>query len=62
MKTPTDHQQLLRQAITASGWSIRQFAVDVLVRDERTVRRWLGGDPMPLVVVRFLASYLRTGE
>lgn len=47
---------LLRAAIAASGLSARQFAVRVLLRDERTVRRWLAGDsPIPTPVVAFLA-------
>jgi hypothetical protein len=38
---------LLRAAIEASGLSARRFAVGLLARDERTIRRWLAGDPMP---------------
>ena len=54
MPNPT---ALLRDAIAASGLSARRFAVDVLLRDERTVRRWLAGDsPIPAAVVRFLES------
>lgn len=46
---------LLRAAIEASGLSARRFASDVLLRDERTVRRWLAGDsPIPEPVVQFL--------
>lgn len=45
---------LLRRAIDASGLSIRQYAAQILARDERTVRRWLGGDPMPAVVRAYL--------
>lgn len=52
-----DPSTLLRDAIAASGLSARRFAVDVLLRDERTVRRWLAGDsPIPAAVVRFLES------
>lgn len=47
--------ELLGRAIDASGMSARRFAVDVLIRDERTVRRWLAGDsPIPAVVVEWL--------
>lgn len=47
--------ELLAQAIAASGLSQRRFAVEVLMRDERTVRRWLAGDrPIPAAVRRFL--------
>lgn len=43
--------ELIRAAIDASGLSARRFAVDVLTRDERTVRRWLAGDsPLPRAV------------
>jgi hypothetical protein len=46
---------LLRAAIEASGLSARQYAVTVLLRDERTVRRWLAGDsPIPAPVRQFL--------
>jgi hypothetical protein len=45
-------RELLEAAIDASGLSARRFAVDVLLRDERTVRRWLAGDsPIPEVVL-----------
>lgn len=43
--------ELIRAAIDAAGMSARRFAVDVLTRDERTVRRWLAGDsPLPKAV------------
>lgn len=35
--------ELLRAAITASRLSARKFATVVLLRDERTIRRWLAG-------------------
>lgn len=35
--------ELLRAAITRSGLSARKFATVVLLRDERTIRRWLAG-------------------
>lgn len=48
---------LLRAAIEASGLSARQYAVTVLLRDERTVRRWLSGEsPIPESVIRFLSK------
>jgi len=44
--------ETLRDAISVSGLSIREFADRVLVRDQRTIRRWLAGDrPIPEVVV-----------
>jgi hypothetical protein len=46
---------LLRRAIERSGLSARAFAREVLLRDERTVRRWLAGDsPIPEAVLAFL--------
>ncbi|HWP38967.1 MAG TPA: hypothetical protein VNL18_15580 [Gemmatimonadales bacterium] len=48
---------MLREAIRKSGLSARRFARDVLLRDERTVRRWLAGDsPIPRAVIRFLTA------
>ena len=42
--------ELLRAAIAASGLSVRKFAV-VLVRDPRTLFRWLSGEsPLPRAV------------
>ena len=47
----------LRAAIARSGLSARQFAIRVLTRDERTVRRWLAGDsPIPHAVLAYLAA------
>ncbi len=58
---PSD-KKLLKDAIEASGLSDRRFATEVLIRDERTVRRWLKGDsPIPAVVVEFLREYLQKG-
>lgn len=52
MTTPRER---LVAAIAASGLSARQYARTVLLRDERTVRRWLAGDsPIPDPVVQFL--------
>jgi hypothetical protein len=46
---------LLRRAIEASGMSAREYAAKVLLRDERTVRRWLASDsPIPEPVIAFL--------
>lgn len=48
-------RELLAAAIRAAGVSARRFAEDVVVRDERTVRRWTAGAiPIPAVVVRKL--------
>lgn len=49
----------LRRAIEASGLSARRFAREVLIRDERTVRRWLAGDsPIPEPVRAKLAALM----
>jgi Arc/MetJ family transcription regulator len=43
--------ELIAAAIKASGLSARKFAVTVLIRDERTIRRWLAGEnPLPQAV------------
>lgn len=56
-RRPLSAAELLRRAITASGLSARRFAEDVMVRDERTVRRWIAGDvEIPAVVLRKLRA------
>jgi len=53
-------RRLLERAIAASGLSARQYAMQVLIRDERTIRRWLAGDsPIPDVVVAFFEEQQR---
>ena len=46
MTEPTRAAEIarLREAIRASGLSITEYARRVLVRDSRTLRRWLAGD------------------
>jgi plasmid maintenance system antidote protein VapI len=52
-------RDLLEQAIKRSGLSARAFAVQILWRDERTVRRWLSGEsPVPAVVADRLREEL----
>lgn len=54
----TDRDRLAR-VIAASGLSARQWARTVVLRNERTVRRWLAGDsPIPAEVL----GYLRRAE
>lgn len=54
----TDAEKL-RLVIERSGMSARAFATDILMRDERTIRRWLAGDrKVPAIVVRFLDDQL----
>lgn len=51
--------ETLRAAIDASGLSARRFAFEVMAgRDERTIRRWLAGDPMPPRVREWLDVWL----
>lgn len=56
-RTRAEQVARLRAAIKRSGLSNRQYAETVLMRDERTVRRWLAGkQAMPAVVVRSLEA------
>lgn len=49
------HAQLLQRAIARSGLSARQYAMQVLTRNERTIRRWLARDtPIPRAVINKL--------
>ena len=58
----TSDLDLLRQAMQASGLSSTQYALTVLVRDPRTVRRWLAGQsPMPQSVRDFLKRWQEQG-
>ena len=50
--------ELLAWALQASGLSARKFAAEVLIRDERQVRRWLAGKPLPPTVRGFLEHRL----
>jgi len=52
--TRAEQVALLERRIAESGLSARRFAVEVLTRDERTIRRWLAGDQIPQVVLDFL--------
>lgn len=49
---------LVHKALAASGMSRTRFAREVVVRDERTVRRWLDGGPVPDVVIDKLRTVL----
>jgi hypothetical protein len=50
--------ELLSTAIARSGLSVPAFARDALVRDERTVRQWLAGHPLPPAIRRTLEAYV----
>lgn len=54
--TEAEEGALLRRRIEESGLSNRQFAVRVLRRDERNIRRWLAGDRIPQLVLDFLCD------
>ncbi len=47
-------QQSVSEAIRLSGLSIAEWARTVAGRDERTVRRWLAGEPIPKSVMDWL--------
>lgn len=50
---------LLRAVIARHDVSVNRFAAEVLVRDARTVRRWLSGEQsLPAAVRRWLESQL----
>ena len=55
LRTRAEAAALLRRRIDESGLSRRRFAVDLLIRQERTVRRWVSGEsPIPHVVQDWL--------
>jgi len=54
-KTRTEQVELLRETIKASGLSAQKYAEEKLIRDPRTIRRWLAGKaPIPQAVLDFL--------
>lgn len=55
MTAPRD---LLAAAIAKSGLSARRFATQLMGRDERTIRRWLAGAPIPEAASAWLRRYL----
>ncbi len=57
MTSPGVWSVLLLTLIRESGLSNRRFATEVLLRDERTIRRWLSGETAIQAVVR---RYLET--
>lgn len=49
------HAQLLELRIEESGLSARRFALEVLLRDDRTIRRWIARDVgVPQIVAEWL--------
>ena len=58
-----DDVELLKAAIQASGGSARAFARRPLLRNERTVRRWLAGErPIPQEVRDYLLELVKPTE
>jgi hypothetical protein len=59
--TDSESLRLLRLALIKSDLSSTQFAETVLLRDPRTLRRWLKGDsPIPRPVRDYLLQYVGT--
>ena len=53
----TDYVTLLREAVRTSGLSAQAYARKILIRNPRTVRRWLAGDsPIPEAVRAYLET------
>lgn len=53
--------ELLKAAITKSGLSAVRYATDILIRDPRSVRRWLAGGQLPQAVRTFLEAQMKEG-
>lgn len=54
---PGQRPGMVRLAIRRSGMSARRWAEQMMVRDERTVRRWVAGDiDIPDVALRRIAE------
>ena len=50
-------RSLLREAVQRAGLSYEDFARRVLLRQSRTLRRWLSGEsPVPAPVVQWLEA------
>ena len=55
--TRAEQVALLERRISESKLSVRRFARAVLLREERTIYRWLAGDsPIPERVVAWLET------
>ncbi len=54
----TRHAGIVRLMVRRSGLSSRRWAEQAMVRDERTVRRWLAGRTIPDTVVKELRRRL----
>ena len=51
-------QELLKLAIEKSGLSVRQFARQIVGREDRTIRRWIKGQPIPKAAKQWLMDYV----
>jgi hypothetical protein len=51
--------ELLRLAILKSGLTVNRFAAEIMSRDERTIRRWLAGQPIPQAAKQWLENYTK---
>ena len=51
-------QELLKLAIARSGLSVRQFARQIVGREDRTIRRWIKGQPIPKAAKQCLEQYI----
>ncbi len=55
LQTRPEAMELLEKRIEESGLKTSTFALDVLIREPRTIRRWLAGDsPIPNRVLEWL--------
>lgn len=53
--------ELLQRARAVSGLSLERFARELMVRDLRTVERWLAGGVIPEVCLEKLQSIVDAG-
>jgi hypothetical protein len=54
--------ELLKACVAHSGLSVRRFALEVVGREDRTVRRWMAGQPIPKAAKAFLVTYLQSAR
>lgn len=55
IQTRAEGVELLRRRIKESGMKTGRFAVEILIRQPRTVRRWVADDsPIPRIVLEYL--------
>lgn len=58
---PVSDPELLSAAIAASGLSVRRFAREILLREPRTVWRWLAGEnALPALVREKCAAIIQS--